>query len=82
MAAKMGAAHAPDLEGLQQHLNPGGRLYCRTLGTDREEHNSNSVCRAGFGDAESEFDIAVFISACPADSPDSRSRNRHGSRFF
>ncbi len=25
------------VEGLPQHLNPGGRLYCRTLGTDREE---------------------------------------------
>src|SRR2546428_3917539 len=25
------------LEGLLQHLNPGGRLYCRTLGSDREE---------------------------------------------
>jgi 16S rRNA G966 N2-methylase RsmD len=50
------------LEGLQQHLNPGGRLYCRTLGTDREEAQFEQRLRGWLGDAESEFDIAVFVS--------------------
>jgi methylase of polypeptide subunit release factors len=50
------------LEGLLQHLNPGGRLYCRTLGTDRKESPFEQRLRGWFGNAESEFDIAVFIS--------------------
>jgi hypothetical protein len=50
------------LEGLQQHLNPGGRLYCRTLGTDREEAPFEQRLRAWLGEAEGEFDIAVFVS--------------------
>ncbi len=50
------------LEGLQQHLNPGGRLYCRTLGTDREGAQFEQRLRGWLGDAESEFDIAVFVS--------------------
>jgi SAM-dependent methyltransferase len=50
------------LEGLPQHLNPGGRLYCRTLGTDREEAPLERRLRGWLGDAEGEFDIAVFIS--------------------
>jgi 16S rRNA G966 N2-methylase RsmD len=50
------------LEGLQQHLNPGGRLYCRTLGTDREEAPFEQRLRAWLGETEGEFDIAVFVS--------------------
>lgn len=50
------------LEELQQHLNPGGRLYCRTLGTDREEAPFEQRLRGWLGGAEGEFDIAVFIS--------------------
>ena len=50
------------LEGLQQHLNPGGRLYCRTLGTDRKETRFEERLRRWLGKAESEFDIALFIS--------------------
>jgi len=50
------------LEGLQRHLNPGGRLYCRTLGTDREEAQFEQRLRGWLGEAESEFDIAVFVS--------------------
>jgi methylase of polypeptide subunit release factors len=50
------------LEGLHQHLNPGGRLYCRTLGTDREDALFEGRLRGWLGDAEGEFDIAVFIS--------------------
>ena len=50
------------LEGLLQHLNPGGRLYCRTLGTDREEAPFEQRLRGWLGSAEGEFDIAVFIS--------------------
>jgi methylase of polypeptide subunit release factors len=50
------------VEGLRQHLNPGGRLYCRTLGTDREDLPFEQRLRAWLGEAESEFDIAVFVS--------------------
>src|SRR5713101_7961679 len=50
------------LEGLPQHLNPGGRLYCRTLGTDREEAPFEQRLRGWLGSAEGEFDVAVFIS--------------------
>ncbi len=50
------------LEGLHQHLNPGGRLYCRTLGTDREEAPFERRLRGWLGKVETEFDIAVFIS--------------------
>jgi len=50
------------VEGLQRHLNPGGRLYCRTLGTDREEAPFERRLRGWLGNAEGEFDIAVFIS--------------------
>jgi len=50
------------LEGLQEHLKPGGRLYCRTLGTDRENAPLEQRLRSWLGDAEGEFDIAVFVS--------------------
>src|SRR5258707_11712406 len=50
------------LEGLEQHLNPGGRLYCRTLGTDREDLQFEQRVRGWLGEAEGEFDISVFIS--------------------
>lgn len=50
------------LGGLQRHLNPGGRLYCRTLGTDRQEAPFEQRLRSWLGDGENEFDIAVFVS--------------------
>ncbi|HXN50531.1 MAG TPA: methyltransferase [Candidatus Acidoferrum sp.] len=50
------------LEGLEQHLAPGGRLYCRTLGTDREGAPFEQRLRVWLGTAEGEFDIALFIS--------------------
>lgn len=50
------------LEGLHQHLAPGGRLYCRTLGTDREGSTFDQRLRQWLGAAEAEFDIALFVS--------------------
>src|SRR5260370_38279262 len=50
------------LEGLEKHLNPGGRLYCRTLGTDRDEAQFGKRLRGWLGSAEGEFDIALFVS--------------------
>lgn len=50
------------VQGLEQHLVPGGRLYCRTLGTDREEAPFEQRLRGWLGKAEAEFDIALFIS--------------------
>ena len=50
------------LQGLREHLKPGGRLYCRTLGTDRETGPFEKRLRGWLGEAEDEFDIALFIS--------------------
>jgi len=50
------------VEGLPRHLNRGGRLYCRTLGTDRKESSFEKRVRSWLGTSEDEFDIALFIS--------------------
>ena len=50
------------VEGLPQHLNRGGRLYCRTLATDRKESSFEKRVRRWLGDSENEFDIALFIA--------------------
>lgn len=50
------------VEGLLLNLRPGGRLYCRTLGTDRAEHSFERRVREWLGPAEAEFDVAFFVS--------------------
>ena len=49
------------LEGLPQHLNPGGRLYCRTLGSDRKDGTFEQRLRQWLASNEHEFDIAIFV---------------------
>ena len=49
-------------EGLLRYLNPGGRLYCRTLGSDRRETSFEQRLRGWLGNSEHEFDIALFVS--------------------
>jgi hypothetical protein len=50
------------VQGLMKHLKPGGRLYCRTLGTDRADGPFEQRVREWLGEAEREFDVALFIS--------------------
>jgi hypothetical protein len=50
------------VEGLPSILHPGGRLYCRTLGTDREEKSFEERVRGWLGDSESDFDLAFFVT--------------------
>ena len=45
-----------------EYLRPGGRLYCRTLGTDRENAPFEKRVREWLGEKQSEFDVAIFIS--------------------
>lgn len=45
-----------------RYLRPGGRLYCRTLGTDREGAPFEKRVREWLGEKQSEFDVAIFIS--------------------
>jgi SAM-dependent methyltransferase len=49
------------VEGLPKFLNPGGRLYCRTLGSDRKDSPFETRLRSWLGDAQNEFDIAFFV---------------------
>jgi|SRR5215469_11238848 len=46
------------IEGLAQHLEPGGRCYCKTLGSDREVPFEQRV-RQWLGPSENEFDVLV-----------------------
>jgi len=47
---------------LPDYLRPGGRLYCRTLGTDRTAAPFEVRVREWLGAAGPEFDIGLFIS--------------------
>ncbi len=46
---------------LPAFLRPGGRLYCRTLGSDRPGKTFEHRLREWLGKKQAEFDIAVFI---------------------
>ena len=46
------------IEGLLQHLRPGGRFHALTLGSDREQPFEQRV-RQWLGDARDEFDVAL-----------------------
>jgi len=41
-------------------LKPGGRLYCRTLGTERPGHPFEERIREWLGDKHQDFDVALF----------------------
>jgi len=46
---------------LPDRLKPGGRFYCRTLGTDRAEHSFEQQVRHWLGARQSEYDVALFV---------------------
>ncbi|HZU22544.1 MAG TPA: methyltransferase [Terriglobales bacterium] len=69
------------IEGLPRFLEPGGRCYCKTLGSDREIPFEQRV-RQWLGEAQQEFDVLVvqwdekspthFFGELSLDSEDSK----------
>jgi SAM-dependent methyltransferase len=49
------------VQQLPEYLRPGGRFYCRTLGTDRTEGPFEKRVRDWLGEKQAEFDVAVFV---------------------
>ena len=49
------------IEGLPEHLTPGGRFYCLTMGADREGQDFEARLRGWLGAREKEFDVLVTI---------------------
>jgi len=47
------------VQGLADHLAPGGDFYCVTLATDRENESFEQRIRRWLGAAEAEFDIVL-----------------------
>ncbi len=45
---------------LPARLKPGGRLYCRTMGTERPGHSLEQRIREWLGEKHSDFDVALF----------------------
>lgn len=45
---------------LPSKLKPGGRLYCRTLGTERPGQSFEQRIREWLGEKHQEFDVALF----------------------
>ena len=74
------------IEGLHERLKPGGRLYCRTLGTERPGETFERRIRAWLGEREEEFDVALFAiqSVEPRQFALEETLNRNGGReeFF
>ena len=48
------------IEGLPEHLRPGGRFHALTMGTDRSEPFEKRL-RRWLGEAEGEFDVAFVV---------------------
>jgi methylase of polypeptide subunit release factors len=48
------------VEGLPSKLKPGGRFYCRTMGTERPGRSFENRIREWLGVNHSEFDVALF----------------------
>jgi SAM-dependent methyltransferase len=46
--------------GLPSRLKPGGRLYCRTMGTERPGHPFEQRIREWLGERHADFDVALF----------------------
>ncbi|MGB7232732.1 MAG: class I SAM-dependent methyltransferase, partial [Candidatus Acidiferrum sp.] len=49
------------IAGLPDRLKPGGRFYCRTLGTVRPNQSFETRIREWLGEKQAEFDVAVFV---------------------
>lgn len=48
------------ITALPERLKPGGRLYCRTLGTERPGETFEQRIRIWLGEKQGEFDVALF----------------------
>lgn len=48
------------VQGLPGKLKPGGRFYCRTMGTERPGQNFEDRVRGWLGAAHENFDVALF----------------------
>jgi methylase of polypeptide subunit release factors len=48
------------IEGLPAQLKPGGRFYCRTMGTERPGQKFENRVREWLGASHAEFDVALF----------------------
>lgn len=46
---------------LPARLKPGGRFYCRTLGTVRPNQSFETRIREWLGEKQSEFDVGLFV---------------------
>lgn len=49
------------IEGIPKHLAPGGRFYCRAMGTDRLNQTFEQRLRAMLGEKQDEFDILLLV---------------------
>jgi hypothetical protein len=49
------------IEGLPKHLAPGGRFYCRALGSDRTDEVFETRVRRWLGSNHHEFDVAIHV---------------------
>ncbi len=49
------------VQGLPRYLLPGGRLYCLTMGSDRESQPFERRIRAWLGEQDSQFDVALVV---------------------
>jgi methylase of polypeptide subunit release factors len=49
------------IEGLPARLKPGGRFYCRTMGTERPGQQFENRIRGWLGANQAEFDVALFV---------------------
>ncbi|HTQ60645.1 MAG TPA: methyltransferase domain-containing protein [Candidatus Solibacter sp.] len=49
------------IAGLSSKLKPGGRLYCRTLGTERPSQSFEKRIREWLGNKQDEFDVGLFV---------------------
>jgi len=47
------------IEGLPRHLRPGGRCYCMTMATDRQNNSVERRIRGWLGDTEQDFDVML-----------------------
>lgn len=72
------------VEGLPEHLRPGGRLYCVCQATDRVDAPLERRLRTMLGAAESEFDVLVVELSKPTNPTEFYARqawHRDGSGF-
>jgi len=49
------------IEGLPDHLAPGGHFYCLTLGSDRPDETYEARIRRWLGARQSEFDLLLAV---------------------